>query len=93
MVKDYRSHLETLRKQAAESALISTLTTVRQKRELFARHAEHLNALAAEVERAMAVANEKASAYQTDPGRGVHPAQGDDVFNRVKKVLGTALIR
>ena len=53
-MKDYRSHLETLRKQAAESALISTLTTVPQKRELFARHAEHLNALAAEVERAMA---------------------------------------
>ena len=79
MVKDCRSHLETLRKQAAESALISTLTTVPQKRELFARHAEHLNALAAEVERAKATAaNEKASAYQTDPGRGVHPAQGDD---------------
>ena len=70
-MKDYRTQLETLRKQAAESALISTLTTVWQKRELFARHAEHLNALAAEVERAMAVANEKASAYQPDPGRGV----------------------
>ena len=52
-MKDYRSHLETLRKQAAESALISALTTVPQKRELFAKHAEHLNALAAEVERAM----------------------------------------
>ena len=65
-MKDYQSHLETLRKQAAESALISTLTTVPQKRELFARHAEHLNALAAEVERAMAAAaNEEASASLT----------------------------
>jgi hypothetical protein len=54
---DYRTHLETLRQQAAESALISALTTVPQKRELFAKHAEHLNVLAAEVERAMAAAN------------------------------------
>jgi hypothetical protein len=53
-MKDYRTHLETLRTQAAESALIAALTTVPQKRELFATHAEHLNALAAEVERAMA---------------------------------------
>jgi hypothetical protein len=46
-----------LRKQAADSALISALTTVPQKRELFAKHAEHLNALAAEVERAMTAKN------------------------------------
>ena len=44
-MKAYRTHLETLRQQAAESALISALTTVRHKRELFAKHAEHLNAL------------------------------------------------
>ena len=56
-MKDYQSHLETLRKQAAESALISALSTVPQKRELFAKHAEHLNALAAEVERAMVAVN------------------------------------
>jgi hypothetical protein len=60
-MKDYRTHLETLRKQAAESALISALTTDPQKRELFAKHAEHLHALAAEVEHAMAAANEEAS--------------------------------
>ena len=53
-MKDYQSHLETLRKQAAESELTSALTTDPQKRELFAKHAEHLSALAAEVERAMA---------------------------------------
>jgi hypothetical protein len=52
-MKDYRTHLETLRQQAAESALISALTTVPHKRELFAKHAEHLNALAGEVEREM----------------------------------------
>ena len=57
VMNNYRSHLEALRKQAAESALISALTTVPQKRELFAKHAEHLNVLAAEVERAMAAAN------------------------------------
>ena len=52
-MKNYRTHLETLRQQAAESALISALTTLPQKRELFAKHAEHLNALTAEVERVM----------------------------------------
>ena len=48
-MKDYRTHLETLRKQAAESALISALAIDPQKRELFAKHAAHLNTLAAEV--------------------------------------------
>ena len=56
-MKNYRTHLETLRQQAAESALIGALATVPQKRELFAKHAEHLSALAAEVERAMVAAN------------------------------------
>jgi hypothetical protein len=53
-MKHYRSHLETLRKQAAEAALISVLTTVPQKRELFAKLAAHLNTLAVAVERGMA---------------------------------------
>jgi len=57
-MKNYQSHLETLRKQAAESALISALTTVPQKRELFAKLAAHLNTLADEVERGMAAAGE-----------------------------------
>jgi hypothetical protein len=61
-MKDYQTHLETLRKQAAESALISALTTAPQEGELFAKHAAHLNALAAEVERAMVAENEEASA-------------------------------
>ena len=56
LIKHYRTHLETLRKQAAESELISSLATDPQKRELFAKHAAHLNMLAGEVERAMAAA-------------------------------------
>jgi primosomal protein N'' len=56
-MKDYRTHLETLRQQAAEAALISALTTVQHKRELFAKHAQHLDALADEVERAMVAAD------------------------------------
>ena len=61
-MKDYRNHLETLRQQAAEAALISALTTVQHKRELFAKHAEHLDALADEVERVMAAAKNALSA-------------------------------
>jgi hypothetical protein len=59
-MKDYRPHLDTLRQQADEAALISALTTVQHKRELFAKHAEHSDALADEVEHAMAAANEQA---------------------------------
>jgi hypothetical protein len=66
-MKDYRTHLETLRQQAAESALISAMTTVPQKRELFAKHAEHLNALATEVERAVAAAKREASLGSISP--------------------------
>ncbi|MGJ4926119.1 hypothetical protein ACQR1I_12420 [Bradyrhizobium sp. HKCCYLS2038] len=43
---------EKLRADAAECALIRDLATDRDKRELFARLAEHLSMLAAEVERA-----------------------------------------
>ena len=52
-MKDYRTHLEALRKETAECALICDLTTVPRKRELFAKLAVHLNTLAAEVGRAM----------------------------------------
>ena len=55
-MKDYEIHLETLHKEAAETALIRDLATVSQKRELFAKLTTHLNTLAAEVERAMAAA-------------------------------------
>jgi hypothetical protein len=49
-----QAHLEKLRSDAAECALISNLATNPEKRELFARLAEHLTVLASEVERAIA---------------------------------------
>jgi hypothetical protein len=54
VIKDYPAHLETLRRQASEAALISALATEPRKREIFASLAEHLNTLAAEVERSLA---------------------------------------
>lgn len=51
-MNDCRDHLEALRKQAAEAALISALATS-PKRELFAKIAEHLNTLAGAVEQAL----------------------------------------
>jgi hypothetical protein len=56
-MKDMESQLERLRADAAECALIRDLATDLQKRELFGRLAEHLNVLAAEVERAIARAS------------------------------------
>jgi hypothetical protein len=53
-MKDYHSSLEKLRKDAAENRLIADLATDKAKRETFANLADHLNALADEVERAMA---------------------------------------
>ena len=52
-MKDYLASLEKLRTEAAENRLIAGLATDRDKRETFARLAEHLDALAAEVEKAM----------------------------------------
>jgi hypothetical protein len=43
--------VEHLRKQAAEKRLIADLATNKAKRETFAKLADHLNALADEVER------------------------------------------
>jgi len=53
-MKDMQAHLEKLRTDAAEAALIRDLATDRHKQQLFSRLADHLAALAAEVERAMA---------------------------------------
>jgi hypothetical protein len=52
-MKDYQAHLEKLRRDAAECALISNLATDRAKRELFDRLAVHLGSLADQVEEAM----------------------------------------
>lgn len=53
-MEDMAAHLEKLRIDAEECALISKLAIDVQKRELFARLAEHLGVLASEIERAMA---------------------------------------
>jgi hypothetical protein len=53
-MKDMQAHLEKLRADAAECALIRDLATDLEKRALFTRLAEHLNALASEVEAAIA---------------------------------------
>jgi hypothetical protein len=54
-MQDMTAHLEKLRADAAECALIRDLATDPQKRELFTRLAEHLSALASEVEASIAV--------------------------------------
>jgi hypothetical protein len=52
-MKDYQSHVEKLRKDAAECALVRDLATDKAKREMFDRLARHLDQLADGVERAM----------------------------------------
>ena len=52
-MKDMQVHAEKLRADAAECKLISDLATDPQKRELFARLADHLGVLAGEVEHAI----------------------------------------
>jgi hypothetical protein len=54
-MKDYQAHVEKLRKDAAECALVRDLATDEAKREIFDRLARHLDQLADEVERAMNV--------------------------------------
>jgi hypothetical protein len=53
-MKDIQVHLEKLRIDAAECGLIRDLATDPTKRELFTRLAAHLEALASEVEQALA---------------------------------------
>jgi len=52
-MKDYQLHLEKLRRDAAECALVRDLATDPAKREMFDRLARHHTQLADEVERAM----------------------------------------
>ena len=54
-MKDMEAHVEKLRADAAECALIRDLATDPQNRALFKRLAEHLATLASEVEAAGAV--------------------------------------
>ena len=50
-MQDMKVHLEKLRADAAECALIRDLATDKEKRDLFAKLSADLTALAAEVER------------------------------------------
>jgi hypothetical protein len=52
-MKDYQAHLERLRRDAAECAIIRDLATDKAKREMFDRLAQHLTVLADEFEMAM----------------------------------------
>ena len=58
-MKDMQVHLEKLRADAAECALIRDLATEPTKRALFTRLAVHLETLAMEVERVMAATLKK----------------------------------
>jgi hypothetical protein len=53
-MQDMKAHLEKLRADAAECALIRDLASDPAKRELFTRLAEHLSVLAREVEATIA---------------------------------------
>jgi hypothetical protein len=53
-MQDMKAHLEKLRSDAAECALIRDLATDPAKRELFTRLTDHLNTLAGEIETAIA---------------------------------------
>jgi hypothetical protein len=53
-MQDIKAHLEKLRADAAECALIRDLATDTEKRALFTRLADHLSGLASEVEVAIA---------------------------------------
>jgi hypothetical protein len=52
-MQDYQRHLEKLRTDAAECALIRDLATNNEKRDLFDMLATHLNALTDHIEIAM----------------------------------------
>ena len=52
-MKDLKDHLEELRTEANDCALIGRLATDPKKRELFARLALHLSHMADEIERAL----------------------------------------
>ena len=65
-MRDIKAHLEKLRMQVAECELIRDLATDPQKKELFARLAEHHKVLAAEIDRVIA---DKSGGVDTVMGR------------------------
>ncbi|KRR18318.1 hypothetical protein [Bradyrhizobium retamae] len=77
-MKDLQKHLKKLRTDAAECKLINDLATGLEKRELFARLADHLSVLASEVEHAISA---KVSSTETKQRRS-HDAQGSALGSR-----------
>ena len=57
-MRDMHVQLEKLRTEAADCALIAKLATDKDKRELFAKLAEHYDVLASEVQKAIAAKSE-----------------------------------
>ena len=76
-MNDLRTHLDKIRSDAAECVLLSNL--VDGKREVFARTAEHLNALALEVEKAIAKNNADEGTRGESPHRG-RPGEREEVI-------------
>jgi len=72
-MKDIQTHLDKIRSDAAECVLLSSLVAD-GKREVFARTAEHLNALALEVEKTIATN----SADKGTRGESEHMARAGD---------------
>src|SRR5260221_13853415 len=72
-MKDIQTHLNKIRSDAAECLLLSNLVTD-GKREVFAKTAEHLNALALEVEKTIATN----SADKGTRGESEHIARAGD---------------
>jgi BA14K-like protein len=72
-MKDIQTHLDKIRSDAAECLLISTLVGD-GKREVFAKTAQHLNALASEVEKTIATNN----AEMSTRGESEHMARAGD---------------
>jgi hypothetical protein len=60
-MKDMQAHMEKLRSDAAECQRISDGATDAQKRDLFAKLAQHLLVLASEVEKAMLAGDDGAA--------------------------------
>jgi len=52
-MKDYLASIERLRRDAVEAALVRDLATDRAKRDMFDRLSQHLDQLAADVEKVM----------------------------------------
>ena len=73
-MQDVQARLEKLRSEAAECRLISDLATDKKKRELFARLADHLSVLAAEIANVVVAQN------------GMAPISGNEVPSAAKSI-------